>query len=81
MVFDPFPVLPVRKQVTLTLARAEAAIANIRHDGHGSLTDKYNSFQIQDDLRPPANAVGLAMCHTPPHRRVSRRRCLVFGTR
>jgi hypothetical protein len=81
MVFVPFPVLPVRKQVTLTLARVEAAIANIRHDGHWSLTDRYNSFEIQDGLRLPANTVGLAVCHKSPHRGVSRGRCLVFGTR
>jgi hypothetical protein len=81
MVFVPFPVLPVCKQVTLTLSRVEAAIANITHDGHMSLTDRYNSFEIQDGLRLPANAVGLAVCHTPPHRGVSRRRCcFVFGT-
>jgi hypothetical protein len=81
-VFVPFLVLSVRKQVTLTLARVEATIANIRHDGHKSLTDRYNSFEIQDDLRLPANAVGIAVCHTPPHHGVSPRRCcLVFGTR
>jgi hypothetical protein len=67
MVFVLFPVLVVRKQVTLILARVEATIANIRHERHGSLTDS-NSFEIQDGLRLLANAVGLAVCHTSPHR-------------
>jgi hypothetical protein len=81
MVFVLFPVLAIRKQVTVMLPRVEAAISNIRHDGHGSLTDRYNSFEIQDGLRLLANTVSLAVCHTSPHRGVSRRRCLVFGTR
>jgi hypothetical protein len=81
MVFVPFPVLAVHKQVKLLLARVKATIANIRHDGHGSLTDRYNSFEILDDPRLLANAVSLAVCHTSPHCCVSRRRYLVFGTR
>jgi hypothetical protein len=36
MVFVPFLVLAIRKQVTLMLARVEATIANIRHDGDGN---------------------------------------------
>jgi hypothetical protein len=79
MVFVSFLVFPVRKQ--LTLARVEAAIRNIRHDGHGSLRDRYNSFEIQEGLRLPSNKVGLAVCQTPPHPGDSRRRCLMFGTR
>jgi hypothetical protein len=64
MLFVPFPILAVRKQVTLILARVEATIANIMHDMHGSLTDRYNSFEIQDGLRLLANAVGLTVFHT-----------------
>jgi hypothetical protein len=45
------------------------------------LTDRYNSFEIQDGLRLLANAVGLTVFHTWPHRDVSRRCCLVFGTK
>jgi hypothetical protein len=79
MVFVSFLVFPVRKQQTL--ARVEAAIGNIRHDGHGSLRDRYNAFEIQDGLRLPFDTVDLAVCQTTPHPGDSRRCCLVFGTR